>query len=430
MGKYTFYDNKSVDLEIERRLNIVVDSILKYLNNNVESILLTGGYGRGEGSVIIRNNKIILLKDFDIAIIVNKIPDETTTSLMLEDIYKKLGSDNPALSLFKYSNFALDLRYLTINNINFPDIWFVDLKNSTVLYGKDIRPYITYNGSDIPLSSGARLLFEKITGLLGHFEYKMLYNNIDDNSKMRLIYECMKTYVEIATVICILYKSYISSYSKRLEIVKMLNSEGKLEEIIRKIPDLIDKIEVATRFKLSPDYSAVNDPIEFFFTTRNDLITTIQYYIKYYINLDMKNWLDINRLSNSLAKVYYKPMLDAWFRNKFCIKPILLSSLLNRIYQLYTNFIYVKIIRNHLSKLYLYPLIHNGLISPSLKFFPAGLLILMSLNRDGSYDKHLLHMAISILRRLIPIYTITSWEDARQAYLRTYKYYLFPTLLK
>jgi len=428
LGKYTIHDDL-VDLEIDKKLRVVVECIVNYLKDNIQSILLTGGYGRGEGSVIIRNGEVILLKDFDIAIVVNKIVCSSALSLMLEDIYKKLGSNNPTRSLFKYSNFAVDLRYLTKDNINYPDIWFVDLKNSTLLYGKDIRSYITYDSLDIPLSSGLRLVFEKITGLLGHFEYRLLYKDIDENARMRLIYECMKTYIEIATSLCILNKVYISSYIKRIDIIKILSSKGKLDEIVRHIPDLIDKIELATRFKLQPDFNVDKDPIELFFITRNDLALVLKYYIKCYIGFEINNWLEIDRISKQLAKVYYKPMISAFVRNKNprCIS---LVNILNILYQLYTNIKYIHLFYKESSKIYLGPLVHNSTISPSLKFFPAGLLILLSLNRDGSIDMHLLMKGIDILRNIIPIANITGWEDARQIYLKAYKYYLFPTLLK
>lgn len=430
MGKYTIHNNDLVDLEIDRKLKLVVDCIVKYLNSNVHSIILTGGYGRGEGSVIVSNGDIQLLKDFDIVIIVNKVPNEDVTLLILEEVYKNLGVKNPEKSLFKHSKFTIDLRYLQINNINFPDIWFYDLKTATILYGKDIREYITYNSEDIPLSSGLRLLFEKVTGLLGHFKYRMLYSDLGRNTNMYLIYECMKTYVEIATALCILNKVYVSSYKKRVEMIKMLNSKGKLEEIVKYIPDLIDKIEIATRFKLRPDFNIVKDPLELFFITREDLAMVLKYYLQYYVNIEIKDWLEIDMVSKQLAKIYYKPMISAWIRNKFNLQSRSLINILSILYQVYTNIKYIQIIQKDLSKIYLKPWFHNCIISPSLKFFPAGLLILLSLNRDGSTDNYLLSKGVEILRNIIPINKIITWEDARQIYLRAYKYYLSPTLLK
>lgn len=430
MGKYTIYDDKSIDQEIDRKLEIVKKCITKHLNNNVISILLAGGYGRGEGSVIIDNGNVKLLKDFDIAVIVKKIPDYSIMELVLEDIYQSLGNEGE--SLFKYANFAIDLRYLQINRINFPDIWFYDLKSSTLIYGKDIKEQILYNAEDIPLSSGLRLLFEKVTGLLGHFEYKMLYNEIERDAKLRLIYECMKTYIEIATSLCILKKTYISSYSKRVEIIRNLYSEGLLNEIMNNIPDLIDKIEYATKFKFKPSYDLVKDPIELYFNTRDDLITVIQYYIRNYIGININNWVEIEILSKKLAKVYYKPMLEAWLKNAFTSKFFIKSTLdmLNIIYQIYTNLLYIKLVKKYYGKRHL-RLINNIIISPSLKFFPAGLLILISLNRDGSINENILSKAIFLLRNVVPIDNKNAcWEVAKIEYLKAYKCYLYPTLLK
>jgi hypothetical protein len=429
MGKYTIFDNELVDKEIEEKLKLVVKLLKEELGNDLVSVILTGGYGRGEGSVIINESNIQLLKDFDIAVITYNKQSKMKINQITDKIYKALNLQDPHISIFKYSSFALDLRFLTIKDVNFPDIWFYDLKNSTVLYGSNVNQYITYSNNDIPFSSGLRLLFEKITGLLGHFKYSMLYNDISDDSRMRLIYECMKTYVEIATSLCILHRVYVSSYRERNNIIKVLNSKGLLQELLINIPDLIDKIDIATKFKLNPNYEIVKDYLDLFFTTKKDLAIVIQYYLKHYINYNIRDWLDIEVISKKLSKIYYKPMLSAWFKNRFSKLTIPLS-ILNILYQIYTNFMYVKIIKEEKSKVYLGSLIHNMTISPSLKFFPAGLLILMSLNKDGSYNSEYLYKALNILRRIYPVDKITDWEDARVAFLTTYKYYIYPTLLK
>ena len=51
-------------------MKIIVDIVLKY--TDPVSIILLGSFGRGEGSVIIENNLVIPLKDYDLMLVTNE----------------------------------------------------------------------------------------------------------------------------------------------------------------------------------------------------------------------------------------------------------------------------------------------------------------------------------------------------------------------
>ncbi|MFX1362975.1 MAG: hypothetical protein ACFE7A_05945, partial [Promethearchaeota archaeon] len=74
MGKYTKYESKRVDSVIDSQLNLIRDIILEDISG-VKSIILAGGFGKGEGSLeITQDGKVVLLRDFDLVAIVDKIP--------------------------------------------------------------------------------------------------------------------------------------------------------------------------------------------------------------------------------------------------------------------------------------------------------------------------------------------------------------------
>lgn len=427
MGKYTIYNDDIIDKEIDNRLAIIVSTIVGSLGNNVYSIILAGGYGRGEGSVIKENGSVRLLKDFDICVVTHNDVNYIATKNLLDIIYNKLRLDNAENSLFRHSKFAIDLKFINKNNINYPDIWFYDLKNSLVLYGEDITRHITYNSNDIPLSSGMRLLFEKVTGLLGHFNYYMLYKGVNGDQRTNLIYECMKTYIEIGTALCILYRRYVPSYRERVKIIKSLVEDKHLDDLIIHLPDLLYKIEYSTQFKFMPDFNAIDNPISLWFKTKHDLIKVILFYLKNYLDFGQDDLSILDIMSKKLSKIYYKPMLNAFKINKKINIPV---SILNILYQLYTNIKYIKNIKKEEGELCMKPLINNMFISPALKFYPAGIYILLSLEKDGSVNNSFMEKARRILSDLLPIDRTETWEDMRVLYLKTYKYYVDPTLLK
>ena len=65
---YTQVKDERIDNKIEQELKIVCEEILKVIKP--VSIILFGGYGRGEAGAEIKDNEVILSKDYDILFVV------------------------------------------------------------------------------------------------------------------------------------------------------------------------------------------------------------------------------------------------------------------------------------------------------------------------------------------------------------------------
>jgi len=165
MEKFTSYEYEWVNDQISSKLRVITKVILANIPY-VRSIFLTGGFGKGEGSVKITKSKtIVCLRDFDIAVIVDKMPNEKDVRELYDKIYRSFNTINPECKLFRFSDFVVDIKFLRKQDLIYPDIWFYDLKSSSkLLYGEDTRTLIPGNGKELPLSSGLRILFEKISG--------------------------------------------------------------------------------------------------------------------------------------------------------------------------------------------------------------------------------------------------------------------------
>ena len=64
MNNYCINQNDN----ISNRINSDIDKIALYLNNNIdciESLVLAGGFGRGEGSVLVDRDRIQPINDYD-----------------------------------------------------------------------------------------------------------------------------------------------------------------------------------------------------------------------------------------------------------------------------------------------------------------------------------------------------------------------------
>ena len=80
MGKHTIRSGR-IDREIEKQVNIVTDEIKKSTPDAI-SILLVGGYGRGEGAFLVRGGKPMPVNDLDMYV----ITDKRYSDSYLEDI--------------------------------------------------------------------------------------------------------------------------------------------------------------------------------------------------------------------------------------------------------------------------------------------------------------------------------------------------------
>ncbi|MBU2104468.1 MAG: nucleotidyltransferase domain-containing protein, partial [Nanoarchaeota archaeon] len=161
MGKYT--TSREADKKVEKDIQKIKNFIVKELNPI--SIILFGGFGRGEGTYEIVGKKIIPLNDYDMYVVTkNKIPDEK-----LEEIGKKCSvligkgggefveNYNEIYEKSKY--FHVDLRWLDYNQL--PKLRRInrtyELKyGSRVIYGEDVRKRI--KEIKVPLSEAFRYL--------------------------------------------------------------------------------------------------------------------------------------------------------------------------------------------------------------------------------------------------------------------------------
>lgn len=426
MGRFTIYNDESVDLQIGHQLETIVKVIVNTIGRNVESIILGGGFGRGEGSIkFTEKGNVLPLKDYDIMVIVKRKPDSKTVNHIYRKAYSALSFSNPEERLFRFSDFVIDLSFTTIKRLKlFPDIATYEFKvASSLLYGKDVRKEIPWEVTDIPLSSGWRLLFEKMTGLIGHFPHEYLVKgHMNQRSKEMLIYECYKTYVEIATALCLLMGCYAPSFSKRSELFKA-NFSKRLPELSERLPELPDLVAKATSFKLEPRFEDIkDDPLDLWFNVRDDLMTSSKFYLEKFLEVEVVDFAKSHKLIvNKLKKRYFEPIVSAMADNLVRMSNDFIKDLLNSTLQLYFNFKYLLDVC-HSNRQLLLKILTFPCISVTVQLHAVAPQVLLSIRRDGHIDESYFESAKGILRYLSPHYRIESFEDLRIAYLTAYKH--------
>lgn len=142
---YTEHHNYNIDSQISQHMQIITHEILRSFGK-VDSIILAGGFGRGEGTIkFLSNEKIKPLKDYDLFIISDNNISSREYSNLMDTIYAKLDIDPLARLSAAPGIFSITLQIIPKKKLDRlpPDISTIDLKfASKVIYGKDLRTKI------------------------------------------------------------------------------------------------------------------------------------------------------------------------------------------------------------------------------------------------------------------------------------------------
>ena len=392
--KYT--KSTKADKIIEKDLNTIKKIIVKELKPI--SIILFGGLGKGEGSLY----KGKLFNDIDIYVVTKNHVSEKKLEEVGIKASKQIGvggrefieSSDEIYDAKKF--FHVDLRcikYSTISKLKKTTRTFEIKYSSQILYGKDIRPMISIKKQDLHLSEGLRHLFNKSCFLLMTIDERRLKGKFLKDEKKYLIYHCVKTFLGCAEALLLAKKDDAPTYSGRNELFKKYYSE---------FPDLVKKVDFATKFKLNLEFEKIKDPLKFWREARDFLDFTLKYISKNNLGIEFTNRKDlIKKLYKKLPYVYFEPYIPF---NKITFPS-----------QYFLNLLYLK------RKGYWKTLLTWR--DPGIRIFFPAYLLLFALE-----DSSLLKESKKYLNKLTKIKS-SSWEDMRRGVLDAYGAYYSQKLL-
>ena len=347
MGKYTVYEEE-VDEFIEKYyLQKIVSSFLKDIestNNKIFSIILFGGFGKGEGSVQFINNKPVPYNDFDFYIITEKKLSDKELNKISMNASKEIGMGGLEIAYFPEQDydsrkfFHVDVRCIPYNHLSklMKTQRYYELKyGSTVIYGDktaldkipEIKP------EEIPLSEGLRNLFNKLHTML--ISLSKNYNKEQEKIKIFWGYKC---YLSICEALLILDKKFAPTSVERANLF-INNYKNDFPDLYELIPDLPEKVRKATRFKLKLDFNIVHK--ELWELALRDILVIFQYYLKKFVGNNKKNngaedmgFGSVNgfengyikdMINNKLPYTYFKPYLNERIGFNFFLSQYLLN---------------------------------------------------------------------------------------------------------
>ena len=416
MGRFTIYGG-DVDKEIERKLGVVSEEICRDIKD-VKSVIIYGGFGRGEGSVRKINNRYYPANDFDVYVITEKKTEDELLDNIAKRVALRLGSKGIGFKKFDKNwsfedNFYLDLKCLTLNELKnlFPMLRYYELRNaSNVVYGEDVRNLIPdYKISEIPLSEGVRILLNRMTHLVEYFSLEGKHNDLV------LSFFCAKAYIDSCTSLSLLSGRYSPSYKKRMEDF-YTNYKNDFPELYKKLPDLHEKVKKYTLWKLSYNEIPEKDAIKFWLQTRKDFLDVVKYFFSVFLNKEINSVQELSNAIINLGKEYYFPYSKYYLKNNFKINSDLISSLLMRAIPIRFKYLYfLRILKE--KKAYFKIFLNKS--SPDTIIFGAVPYILFGVDDDLHINKENFENGLNVLKKVYPT-NAKNWEELSQDYADAY----------
>ena len=299
--KYTLFT--SADKMVQEYLDIIVDKI-KDSVSGLKAIVLSGGFGRGEGAVDFVGNKPRLINDFDIYLITKKQISDDFLEELGKECSKLIGKggleypESPNLEFDFSTFFNVDLRCIKYSRLKHlpPTVRYFELKRSTkILYGENIYDQIPeIQAEELPVSEGLRLLSNRMVSMSISMKQEYFKKNPKNDEKGILNYYISKAYLSCCESLLLLAGKFAPTYIGRNKTFSKIY-EKEFPELHKRFPELAKKVDFATNYKLKPSIGKMNYKKEWFIA-RNHVLEIFKYVISEITKKQSKDFLHLNKI--------------------------------------------------------------------------------------------------------------------------------------
>ncbi len=246
---YTVYDDPAADARVQRDLDFVVSELVTLLGDKIRTILLCGGFGRGEGGVYFENGEPRPLNDYDLTVVVHH------ARTVRRQYGKKLG-ELAQRCAEQIGIKQIDLAVLSAWQLAVPRDSVVrhEMKyGHKVLYGEVDFPVLAVKAERIPLEEGTHYFFTRAGGLLLARLILDHWNRLPEGERERnFIIEMNKAYMAMGDALLIRNRLYCCSYRTRMERIENLHDGTERRN------QIVDDYLRAAGEKLKPSFEEIS----------------------------------------------------------------------------------------------------------------------------------------------------------------------------
>ena len=293
----------AVDEKILSDLEIIKSLLLKNVPG-VYSLILVGGFGRGEGGVLFENGVPKPINDYDIVIISKYRLYRSRRKKLSKEIAKELGIrlvdlipiERTHLSKLPYTMFNYDLKYGG-------HIFFGD-KN--ILGGMP-----DFNPSRMPLLEGKILLFNRMICLLESYSAEFTKRSPTEDEKFFLTNQSSKAILACCDALLLSKGLYHYSYNERC---------SRFSETFKVKKKITGLVEQATDFKLRPTRKMNFDAVNYWIDVREEFVNTLKSFLELFYKRHFRDWKDFSEFYKSQETSLMKKVINTLRRKPITTK--------------------------------------------------------------------------------------------------------------
>jgi hypothetical protein len=307
---------RAVNGMIGRQLETVCDVLLKSVPA-VQSIILTGGFARGEGPVKVKGGRIYPYNDYDITAVSGRPPGKEEVDAIATAASESIGSRG--IKIFYpfrkegqklKDNFYVDLKVVARDELlsSAPRIRNYELRNhGLVLYGSDLRNLVPdFSLSEIPLSEGMKLLMDRMSQLVEYFSVNGRYD------PEFLTYIIQQAYAACCTSLLLLSGKYRIGYVQAMKVLEE-TYEKDFPQLHEKVPGLAASVKKYTQWKLNPGKLPDVDVEAAWFRARDDIFEVSKFFFSKVTRKDVRTVGDLSAAISRSGRMLHEPFLRARF---------------------------------------------------------------------------------------------------------------------
>jgi hypothetical protein len=233
-----------VDAVVNRDLRLIVDAVRAEVPD-AAAVVLTGGFGRGEGSVSALTPEPTPLNDYDVLVACRQehLP---RLEVLGPELATRLGIDSIDLS-------ALDPEWF---DRVYPSLFTYDLRyGSRTIWGRAdlVESVPTFAPEDVSLSEALQLLLSRVAGLLGVFEPRYLDPGALGHAPASFVRRMTKAVIAAGDARLIRIRDYATSYRERQRrLLSLRHALGLADDEAR-------LVSLSYEHKLFPDEAPIPD---------------------------------------------------------------------------------------------------------------------------------------------------------------------------
>lgn len=164
MGKYTVQTDPRIDSIIDDHLSMIMESTLKHIEP--QAILLAGSFGRGEGSIYMKDGIPHFISDYEVCL----VSSNPATRVKVDQIILDIGNKIPTEVSIFWNSPARIINNRS-RNLSFgkpqASIGIYELKaGSMIIYGAFDLSINPIDPSTLPVSEGIRLIINRMMGVV------------------------------------------------------------------------------------------------------------------------------------------------------------------------------------------------------------------------------------------------------------------------